>query len=68
MDALEKAVRGLMRAAREALVAQDRHHYWAQFATNSKRARAAEARWEKAQARLDRAEVNAEEALQPYRR
>ncbi len=60
---LERTVKRLMRAAREALVAQDRYHYWTQFGTSTPTEHRATARWERAQAALEAAEADAEEAL-----
>lgn len=60
---LKRAVRILMRAAREALVAQDRYHYWTQFGTSTPTEHRATARWEKAMAALEIAEANVEKEL-----
>jgi len=60
---LERTVKALMRASREALEAQERYYYWTQFKTGSRAERRATARWERAQRALDAAEVNVEEAL-----
>lgn len=64
---IERAVHRLMRAGRLAIHAQERFDFWSQFGTGSTRMHAAEARRDAAFADLDRAEVDAEEALDRVR-
>lgn len=61
--ALEKALRAMIRAARKAVVAQERYDYWTQFQTNSPTAQRAEERLVRAMEALDNAESLATEAL-----
>jgi hypothetical protein len=65
---VERAAISLMRAGRAALKAQERYYYWVQFKTNSPTFRRASERFNKSLEALDRAEVEMEEALQPYNR
>lgn len=61
--ALERALRAMLRAARKAVVAQERYDYWTQFQTNSPTAQRAEERLVRAMEALDKAENQATEAL-----
>ncbi len=62
----EKAARRLMRAARAALVAQERNCRWETKGTDSARVRSVAANFEKAMLALESAEADMEEALQPW--
>jgi hypothetical protein len=67
-DRIERAARALIRAERAALHAQERYYYWVQFKTNSPTFRRSAERLGASLEVLDRAEVEMEEALQPYNR
>jgi len=60
---LEEALRAMLKAGREAVVAQERMDYHHQFGTNTATAVRADKRQERAIKALERAETMAQEAL-----
>lgn len=62
-ELLEGALRAMLRAGRDAVVAEERKNYWDRFGTQSRPARNADVRHARAIAALERAEAMAAAAL-----